>query len=351
MKSDLEIKIKLDIDHIRHKLPVSIDMYIEFNSDGEMEYTTLLSYLIEIKCYLEYLSSEVLYKNILDISLDDLGSIDEGVARNYLRYSENYTKKLYDLKGNVREINFTNSKNSKARKLAILNNFYKFYLKRKILKINPFEFIEIKIVKKDFISYRLSPAEVAKIENNLLNCENIDSQREKKAYIRQRNRDAAILLLLAYTGIRVSELVQLDIDDVNLDTGDIRIIRKGGKLSEVPYPPIIKEFVNNYLSERIKLNTSNKALFLSQQNNRIHPKTVRNIVAKYAKRSNISTKVTCHTFRRTLFTNLYNSTGDIYLVKELAGHSSADTTLKHYSAITKNHVKKAMDNFIYKEED
>ena len=128
---------------------------------------------------------------------------------------------------------------------------------------------------------------------------------------------------------------RFDIDDIDFNTNGIRIHRKGGNESIVYFGEEVQEALKAYLSQRnlIVANTGHEeALFLSLQNRRITVRAVENLVKKYA--SNVTTlkKITPHKLRSTFGTNLYNETGDIYLVADVLGHKDVNTTRKHYAA-------------------
>ena len=146
----------------------------------------------------------------------------------------------------------------------------------------------------------------------------------------------ALLTLLLGTGIRVSECVGLDLDDVDFKNDGIRIHRKGGKEVVVYFGDEVREALLAYLEQRkqmIPVDGEEQALFLSLRSRRIGVKTVENLVKKYARLVTPLKKITPHKLRSTYGTNLYRETGDIYLVADVLGHSDVNTTRKHYAAL------------------
>ncbi len=138
------------------------------------------------------------------------------------------------------------------------------------------------------------------------------------------------------TGIRVSECVGLDIDDIDLKNGGIRIHRKGGKEVTVYFGSEVEDALLDYLEERnlvIPEEGHEKALFLSLQKKRLAVRSVENLVKKYSKLVAPLKKITPHKLRSTYGTSLYKETGDIYLVADVLGHSDVNTTKKHYAAL------------------
>ena len=162
------------------------------------------------------------------------------------------------------------------------------------------------------------------------------TDRQKAYHDRTKVRDLALLTLLLGTGIRVSECVGLDIDDVDFKNGGIHIHRKGGKEVTVYFGAEVEDALNDYLIERQQIDPepgSENALFLSMQRKRMNVRSVENLVKKYAKIVTPLKKITPHKLRSTYGTNLYRETGDIYLVADVLGHSDVNTTKKHYAAL------------------
>ncbi len=149
-------------------------------------------------------------------------------------------------------------------------------------------------------------------------------------------RDLAMMTLLLGTGIRVSECVGLDINDVDFKNDGILIRRKGGYEAVVYFGDEVRAALLDYLEERhhiIPEEGHEEALFLSLQNKRISVRSVEKLVKKYAEAMTTLKKITPHKLRSTYGTNLYRETGDIYLVADVLGHKDVNTTKKHYAAL------------------
>ena len=177
--------------------------------------------------------------------------------------------------------------------------------------------------------------EVASLLDNVENGEGL-TERQKAFHEKTKIRDVAILTLLLGTGIRVSECVGLDLNDVDFKNDGIRIHRKGGKEVVVYFGEEVRDALLDYLEERkriIPVSGHEQAFFLSLQSRRISVKSVENLVKKYAKLVTPLKKITPHKLRSTYGTNLYRETGDIYLVADVLGHSDVNTTRKHYAAL------------------
>ena len=190
-------------------------------------------------------------------------------------------------------------------------------------------------IKKDKRIIRLEDEEVERYFDSILNGTGF-TEHQRKYLENTKQRDYTIATLLLTSGIRVSEMVGLNIDDVSFQSCRIQITRKGGKKQYIPLSDETLEVLKEYLEERKKVSPAlpedDTALFLSTQNTRMTTAAVQNLIKKYAKAACIDKPITPHKLRKTYGTNLYNKTRDIYLVANALGHDSVVTTTKHYVA-------------------
>ena len=197
-----------------------------------------------------------------------------------------------------------------------------------------------RIKEKNII--RMDAHEVARLIDNIESGEKL-SKNQKIWHAKNKIRDLAIVVTLLGTGVRVTELVGLDISDIDFDNGSMRVIRKGGNEDMVYFGEETEEMLRNYLDERLLLEPEpghEQALFISQKNTRITVRSVERLVKKYAS-TTTSKKITPHKLRSTYGTSLYQETGDIYLVADVLGHKNVNTTRKHYAAMTEDNKRKA----------
>ena len=148
-------------------------------------------------------------------------------------------------------------------------------------------------------------------------------------------KSQAIITLLLGTGIRVSECVGLDKNNIDFKNNGILIKRKGGYEDIVYFGEEVHKALTDYMNEREHIMPESgheNALFLSLQNKRISVRSVELLVKKYAKTVTSLKKITPHKLRSTYGTTLYQETGDIYLVADVLGHKDVNTTKKHYAA-------------------
>ena len=146
------------------------------------------------------------------------------------------------------------------------------------------------------------------------------------------------------TGIRVSECVGLDIQDVDFRNNGIKIIRKGGNESIVYFGDEVEKALIDWMEERKDIEPlpgHENALFYCTQRKRMGVQAVENMVKKYARQKTTQKKITPHKLRSTYGTSLYRETGDIYLVADVLGHKDVNTTKKHYAAMDDDRRRRA----------
>ena len=255
--------------------------------------------------------------------------------------------KVYEKDG----VAHTNDERGLKRKLASLRSFYNYFFKNELINNNPAVKVNMpKIHDKNII--RLDVDEVAMLLDEVESGESL-SKRQQMYHERTKTRDLALLTLMLGTGIRVSECVGLDIDDVDLKNNGIKIHRKGGAEVIVYFSEEVAEAVCKYLEERKGITAvagHENALFLSIQNRRITVRAVENLVKKYSKLVTNLKNITPHKLRSTYGTSLYRETGDIYLVADVLGHKDVNTTRKHYAAIEDDRRRKAA-KYVHLRED
>ena len=222
------------------------------------------------------------------------------------------------------------------RKLCSIRSFYDYLFKNQRISSNVTELVPLpKIHEKPII--RLNKDEMVRMLDQAQNGDQLTDHQQKYQKLTAR-RDFAILSLFLGTGIRVSECVGINIADVDLENNAFIVTRKGGNQVVLYFPPEVADALAEYMEERSRIETvegHEDALFLSLQRRRITQRAVQNLVKKYAAvAAPLKSKISPHKLRSTYATNLYNETGDIYLVADVLGHTSVDTTRKHYADMT-----------------
>ena len=282
---------------------------------------TRIAYAYDLKVFFEFLCStnpalkNVLIKNLKVTILDNIKPIDIEEFLEYLSYYESDGKE------------YINSATGKKRKLTTLRSFYNYFFKKEIINTNPASLVNIpKIHQKEII--RLDIDEVAKLLDEVESGKSLTPS-QQKYHKKTRKRDLAIITLLLGTGIRVSECIGLDIDDVDFNNDAIKIVRKGGNEAVIYFGDEVRSALESYMIEReniITIDGHEDALFLSMQRRRISVRSVENLVKKYSGLVTSLKKITPHKLRSTYGTSLYQATGDIYLVADVLGHNDVNTT-------------------------
>ena len=298
---------------------------------------TRLSYAYDIRTFFRYLvqNNPVLAKK--DVKTWDVSVLDMLTATDIEEY-ESFLR-VYDVGeedlGAPREARFTNGENGLKRKMSALRSFYAYFYKREMIKTNPTLLVDMpKLHEKTII--RLDAGEAAALLDHIEFGGNELTGQRKNYYEKTKIRDLAIVTLLLGTGIRVSECVGLDIEDVDFRNNGIHVIRKGGSEAVIYFGEEVEEALKNYLNERKSITPfpgHEHALFYSTQKKRMGVQAVENMVKKYAREVTTAKKITPHKLRSTYGTALYQDTGDIYLVADVLGHKDVNTTRKHYAAM------------------
>lgn len=288
---------------------------------------TRLGYAYDLRIFFEFLhtNNAILSKmEIKDYKLDILDRIEREDLEEYLEHLSLYEKQDKEI---------TNAEQGKKRKLCALRSMYNYFYKAELISRNTAELISMpKLQEHEII--RLEPNEVAILLDQVEAGDKL-TKSQLKYHEKTKLRDVALLTLLLGTGIRVSECVGIDLDDIDFDNNGIHIHRKGGYNTVVYFSDEVREALIDYLDERnriIPCEGSEKAFFLSLQNKRISVRAVENLVKKYARNVTTLKKITPHKLRSTFGTNLYKESGDIYLVADVLGHKDVNTTRKHYAA-------------------
>lgn len=320
---------KLNITRIRNvmaELPKFCKKY--FRSIEQTTSTrTRLGYAYDLRTFFEYLQTVNPVLNqmkISDFGIDVLERIEREDIEEYLEYLTLYNKN---------DLTISNSEQGKKRKMSALRNMYSYFCKAEMVSKNPAELVNMpKLHENEII--RLEPHEVAILLDQVESGERL-SKGQLRFHAKTKLRDTTIMTLLLGTGIRVSECVGIDLNDIDFDNNGIHIHRKGGYNTVVYFPDEVRDYLLEYIEQRksiIPCEGSENALFLSLQNKRITVKAVENLVKKYAQKVTTVKKITPHKLRSTFGTNLYRETGDIYLVADVLGHKDVNTTRKHYAA-------------------
>lgn len=301
---------------------------------------TRINYAYDIRVFFHFLMEvNPVYKNysIRQFAVQDLERIEPVDIEEYMEYLKVYTR------GEDEEL-ITNGERGLKRKMSALRSFYNYYFTHQAISKNPTLLVDMpKLHDKAII--RLDTDEVAMLLDFVETAGNKLTGQALTYYNKTKNRDLAIMTLLLGTGIRVSECVGLDINDVDFKNNGITVTRKGGNQMVVYFGDEVADALIQYIDGDRKavtpLSGHENALFLSTQKRRMGVQAVENMVKKYARQVTPNKKITPHKLRSTYGTSLYKETGDIYLVADVLGHKDVNTTKKHYAAIDEDRRRQA----------
>lgn len=312
---------------------------------------TRLAYSYDLGIFFNYLcnyESDFEALQPVTFTISDLQRVNIDHLEAFLEYSRYYSH--MDNEGNV--IERTNKERGISRKTSALRAMFKYFFKRRDLDSNPAELLSTpKIHERPIIA--LEPDEVAKLLDNIESGDKLTTT-QKQFHSKTKERDLAIVTLLLGTGMRISECVGIDLDDLDFNTNAVRVRRKGGDIAILYFNEEVCDSLLTYLVKRNNIVTQeghDNALFLSLQNRRITSRTIQKLVKKYTLTTTPLKKITPHKLRSTYGTTLYRESSDIYLVASALGHKDVNTTRKFYAKMSLDQLKSASRYIKLREDD
>ena len=345
-KEQTDAKRILQIRELCKELPQACSDFLRSIAVTTSTFTRL-AYAIDLKTFFHFLHLERINFAQKPVSLlndSDLASLTRNDITAFTEYLTFYYKNTDD--GSVPNKTYINHELSIKRKLCSIRSFYDYLFKNQRIDSNITELVPLpKVHEKPII--RLNRDEMERILLSAQTGESMTKNQLKYQKITAR-RDFAILSLFLGTGIRVSECIGIDINDLDMENNAFLVTRKGGNQVVLYFPPEVADALGEYLEERKNITACpghENALFLSLQKKRITQRAVQNLVKKYAAiAAPLKQKISPHKLRSTYATNLYQETSDIYLVADVLGHTSVDTTRKHYADMTDARRRSAADH-------
>ncbi|WP_433742968.1 site-specific tyrosine recombinase XerD [Falsibacillus pallidus] len=272
---------------------------------------TIVSYERDLKAYINYLTK-----------VEEMGSLNE-VSRTHIVHFLGHLKQQGK---SVRTI---------ARHIASIRSFHQFLLREKAVDMDP--------------SVHIDTPQHGRSLPKVLSLEEVESLLEAPDDSTPIGaRDKAMLEILYATGIRVSELIGLNLDDVHLTMGFVKCIGKGNKERIIPIGRTAVTVLENYMGgSRLRLRSSKyktDALFLNHHGNRLTRQGFWKILKGLAKKANIEKELTPHTLRHSFATHLLENGADLRAVQEMLGHADISTT-QIYTHVTKTRLKDVYSKF------
>ncbi|MGB9750058.1 MAG: site-specific tyrosine recombinase XerD [Caldisericia bacterium] len=219
---------------------------------------------------------------------------------------------------------------SLRRKISALRSFYKFLIREEFLENDPT--MDLTLPKKEkILPDVISVEEIEKLVNII----------PKEGF--KGKRDRALIELLYSSGLRVSEIINLKINEVDLKNGYLKCFGKGSKERIVPFGTFAKNLLVDYIEERNKNNINSDLLFVTKKGEKLLRQHINNILNYYAKKSKLKKKIHPHMLRHSFATHLLERGADLRSVQELLGHVDISTT-QIYTHLTKEHLREVYMN-------
>ena len=310
---------------------------------------TRLAYTIDLGTFCEFASREIPYYAEKKPSEWTDADIDHFTGRDLRTYADYLT--LYFKDETLSEDGtppkaMRNHECGVMRKLSTLRSYFDFLFKAERISSNIAALVSLPKLHEKPILYLINE-EVDRLLSVASDGAAL-TERQQKFHKLTQTRDVAILMLFLGTGMRVSECVGVNIDDLDFHLNAVLVTRKGGNQVILYFPQEVADALKAYLEERKLIQTdkaNENALFLSLQKKRMTQRAVQIMVKKYcAIAVPLKKRMSPHKLRSTYATRLYHETEDIYLVADALGHSDVNTTRKHYAAMSDQRRREAARN-------
>ncbi|TAA72507.1 site-specific tyrosine recombinase XerD [Planococcus salinarum] len=290
----------------------ALDDYMQFlRVERQLAANTLLSYERDLKSYVQYLKEVE--------QLDSLRNVERIHILNHLSHLKETTM----------------SSRTVARHISSIRSFHQFLIRERIVDKDPTVHLEMPQMDKKL--------------PNVLSIEEVEALIEAPDTSKANGkRDQAMLELLYASGMRVSECINLDMEDVNLTMGFVRCFGKGGKERIIPLGKSALGACKDYLagprSELEKTGVTTDALFINQRGKRLTRQGFWKLLKQHAQKAGIQKELTPHTLRHSFATHLIENGADLRAVQEMLGHADISTT-QIYTHVSKTRLKDVYSQF------
>lgn len=306
---------------------------------------TRINYAYDLNVFFYFLINQIdAFKNLslFELKISDLEMVKSDDLEYFLKYLSYY--KYYDKE-------CVNNEKAKARKLSAVKKMFQYFFYKEKIRSNISERVKgPKLHEKEIV--RLETDEIVKLLN-VVEYGDYLSKSQQRYHNELKIRDLAIMTLFLGTGIRISECIGININDVNFDNNSFKVTRKGGNEAILYYSQEVSSALQSYFEQRMekvkKLKINEEAFFLSLQNKRISVRAVQDLVKKYSKIISPLKTISPHKLRSTYGTALYRETKDIYVVADVLGHKDVNTTKKHYAALSEDIRRQASNKVILRD--
>lgn len=294
------------------ELPEIFTLFYEWMDAREKSYTTMKNYInhvVEFKNFCDKRRKNEFYENVTDDVIE--------------KYMTSIRRKKVD--GEYVEI----GDDIRAAKWSSLNTFFKFLSQKKHISSNPMLLTERpKIRTKHTVTY-MTPKEIESVYKRIV----------KEARPMMRNRDICIMAMGLGTGLRVSAIVNINVEDIDFVTNTIKVIEKGRKTREIKFADNLRNLILVWLKDRelVFKGEASGPLFLSQKKTRMSVYAVEDLVKKYT--SHLPKKITPHKLRSSAAMNLHGAGVDILTIASILGHDNVTTTQRYTQAYDEDQKK------------
>ena len=321
-----EIEAKAKMEKKLSKLPNIFTAFYNWMDARDKTYTTMNNYINHVVDFMKFYTKgepdEDFYSNVTDEDIE-----------SYMTYI-----KRKSARGKDTEV----GDDIRAARWSSLNTFYKFLMQKKYIKENPMAQTERPKIRTQHSVTYMTPKEIQSVFNRI----------EMEGRPMTKNRDRCIIALGLGTGLRVSAIVNINVEDIDFKTNTIRVIEKGRKVREISFSNHLRKSLLVWLNDRARFFGGGETgpLFISQKKNRMSVDSVQGVVKKYT--SHLDKHITPHKLRSSAAMNLYSAGIGIMTIASVLGHENITTTQRYAEAYDAE-VQSAtsiLDNFIDKGE-
>lgn len=321
-----EIEAKAKMEKKLSKLPNIFTAFYNWMDARDKTYTTMNNYINHVVDFMKFYTKgepdEDFYSNVTDEDIE-----------SYMTYI-----KRKSARGKDTEV----GDDIRAARWSSLNTFYKFLMQKKYIKENPMAQTERPKIRTQHSVTYMTPKEIQSVFDRI----------EMEGRPMTKNRDRCIIALGLGTGLRVSAIVNINVEDIDFKTNNIRVIEKGRKVREISFSNHLRKSLLVWLNDRARFFGGGETgpLFISQKKNRMSVDSVQGVVKKYT--SHLDKHITPHKLRSSAAMNLYSAGIGIMTIASVLGHENITTTQRYAEAYDAE-VQSAtsiLDNFIDKGE-
>ena len=321
-----EIEAKAKMEKKLSKLPNIFTAFYNWMDARDKTYTTMNNYINHVVDFMKFYTKgepdEDFYSNVTDEDIE-----------SYMTYI-----KRKSARGKDTEV----GDDIRAARWSSLNTFYKFLMQKKYIKENPMAQTERPKIRTQHNVTYMTQKEIQSVFDRI----------EMEGRPMTKNRDRCIIALGLGTGLRVSAIVNINVEDIDFKTNNIRVIEKGRKVREVSFSNHLRKSLLVWLNDRARFFGGGETgpLFISQKKNRMSVDSVQGVVKKYT--SHLDKHITPHKLRSSAAMNLYSAGIGIMTIASVLGHENITTTQRYAEAYDAE-VQSAtsiLDNFIDKGE-